>query len=267
VALKHLLPVLACVPGCFWVTTKSEGESLRKDVTTLQDRINSKEKTLDAQISQLNKVLEDATNILKRNSADLGADVDSLRNDVREAKGLVVAVNNSINELKASVDTYKKTNDARLDALDQRVAQIESGKPAANASPDDLWRLGKQQFEQQKYTDAIEIFKRLVTTYPTNGHAPDAQYFRGLSYTNLKDWDHAIGAYQQLVDKYPNSDLADDGLFFSAQAAVELKNCTEARAYLGVIKQKYPKSNVLKQANDLDAQIKKNQKDKNKCAS
>jgi len=265
VALKHL--VLLALPGCFWVTTKSEGESLRKDVTTLQDRINSKEKTLDDQVAKLNKVLDDTSAILKRNSADLGADLDTLRNDVREAKGLVVAINTGINDLKASVDTYKKTNDARLDALDQRIAQIESGKPAANASADDLWRLGKQQFEAQKYTDAIEIFKRLVTAYPSDPHAADAQYFRGLSYTNLKDWDHAIGAYQQLVDKYPKSELADDGLFFSAQAAVELKNCTEARAYLGVIKQQYPKSNVLKQANDLDAQLKKDQKNKAKCSS
>ncbi len=265
VALKHLLPIL--LSGCFWTTTKSEGQALRKDVTTLQDRINAKEKALDDQVAQLNKILEDATKALKRNGADLGADVDALRNDVREAKGLVTAVNAAVNDLKTAVDTYKKTNDARLDALDQRVAQLESGKPATNASADDLWRLGKQAFEAAKYTDAIEIFKRLVTTYPTYARAAEAQYFRGLSYTNLKDWDHAIGAYQVLVDKYPDSELADDGLFFSAQAAQELKNCTEARAYLGVIKQKYPKSNVLKQANDLDALIKKNQKDKNKCTS
>jgi TolA-binding protein len=83
----------------------------------------------------------------------------------------------------------------------------------------------------------------------------------------MGDHDKAIGAYQQLVEKYPDSELADDGMYFAAVAAQALKNCTEARTYLGIIKSKYPKSNVAKQATDLDAQIKKDAKNKSKCTS
>lgn len=265
-AIVSLLSI-SVLGGCFWATTKSEGEALRKDVTSLQDRINTKEKALDDQVKQLQTVIDDATKVLKRNSADIGADVESLRTDVRTANGLVTAVNNTVNDLKTAFDKFRKDSDVRMDALETRVSQIESGKPSANSSPDDLWRLGSQAFEAARYNDALEIFKRLVQTYPTTTRAPDAQYFRGQCYTNLKDWDKAIGAYQQLVEKYPDSSLADDGLYFAALAAQELKNCTEARTYLGLIKQKYPKSNVLKQADELDKQIKKELKTKAKCAS
>jgi TolA-binding protein len=154
-----------------------------------------------------------------------------------------------------------------LDALEQRVAQIESGKPSANSGPDDLWKLGTQAFEAARYNEAIDIYKRLYQTFPTHTRADDAAYFRGQSYTNLKDWDHAIGAYQTLVEKYPDSDLADDGLYFAALAAQQLKNCTEARTYLGLIAQKYGKGNVAKQAKGLDAAIKKDLKNKAKCTS
>jgi tol-pal system protein YbgF len=253
--------------GCFWATTKSEGEALRKDVTTLQDKLGAKQQVLDDQIKQLKAVLEEATKVLKRNSADLGADVDGLRADIRTANGLVTAVNNSVNELKTAFDKYRKENDARMDSLETRVGQIESGKPSANSSPDDLWRLGSQAFEASRYNDAIDIFKRLVQTYPTNDRADDAQYFRGQAYTNMKDWDHAIGAYQQLYEKYPDSSLADDGMYFAALAAQELKNCTEGRTYLDILKKKFPKSNVLKQADELDKALKKELKNKAKCAS
>ena len=251
--------------GCFWVTTKSEGEQLRKELTLVQGRLDAKEKTLDDQIAQLQKVLEDATKVLKRNSADIGADVEALRNDVRTANGLVTAVNNSINELKQALDTYRKSTDGRLDAIEQRVVQIESGKATASSSPEELWKLGSAAFEAARYNEAIDIFKRLSQTYPTHDRADDSVYFRGQAYTNLKDWDHAIGVYQQLFDKYPESSLADDGLYFAALAAQQLKNCTEARTYLGLIKQKYPKSNVTKQATELDAAIKKDLKTKTKC--
>ena len=210
-------------------------------------------------------MLDEATKVLKRNSADLGADVDGLRGDIRTANGLVTAVNNSVNDLKTAFDKYHKDNDTRLDALEARVAQLESGKPSANSSPDDLWRLGNQAFNAQRYNDAIDIYKRLIQTYPTFAKAADAEYFKGQCYTNIKDWDHAISSYQDLVEKWPQSDLADDGLYFAALAANELKNCTEARTYLGLIKTRYPKSNVLRQSTDLDAQIKKNLGNKAKC--
>jgi TolA-binding protein len=262
----YLLPALLA-SGCFWVTTKREGETLRKDLTLVQSRLSAKEKTLDDQIAQLQKVLEDATRILKRNSADIGADVEALRNEVRIANGLVTTVNNSITELKQAFDTYRKSTDARLDSIEQRVVQIESGKPTASSSPEELWKLGTTAFEAARYNEAIDVFKRLSQTYPTHDRADDAVYFRGQSYTNLKDWDHAIGVYQQLYDKYPESPLADDGLYFAAVAAQQLKNCTEARTYLGLVKQKYPKSNVTKQTDDLDKAIKKELKNKAKCSS
>lgn len=269
-ALRSTLAVLvasSAIGGCFWTTTKSEGQALRKDVTALQGRIDSKEKELDTQIKQLQNVLDEATKILKRNSADIGADVQKLDADVREAKGLVVSINNSVNEVKTAFDKYRKESESRFDGLEQRLAQIESGKPSANSGPDDLWRLANQAFEAARYNDALEIYKRLVQTFPTHARADDAQYFRGQSYTNLKDWDRAIGAYQQLVEKYADSDLADDGLYFAAVAAQNLKNCTEARTYLGIVKAKYPKSNVLKASSDLDAAIKKDLKNKSKCSS
>lgn len=263
-----LTPFLALfVTGCFWVTTKSEGEGLRKDVNSLNDRIATKEKALDDQVKQLQTVIDEATKVLKRNNADIGADVDGLRADIRTANGLVTSINAGINDLKVAFDKYKKDNDARMDALEQRVAQIESGKPGANSSSADLWRLGSAAFDAGRFNDAIEIFKRLVQTYPTDPKADDAQYFKGQSYGKLQDWDKAIGAYQTLVEKYPDSDLADDGLYFAAQAAQSLKNCTEARTYLGLVKTKYPKSNVLGSAKTLDDQIKKELKNKAKCNS
>ncbi|MGE3763744.1 MAG: tol-pal system YbgF family protein, partial [Kofleriaceae bacterium] len=76
-----------------------------------------------------------------------------------------------------------------------------------------------------------------------------------------------IAAYQVVADKYKDSQLADDALYFAAVAAQQLKNCTEARAYLGLIKQKYGRSNVAKASSTLDAQLKKDARNKAKCSS
>lgn len=265
--LSGLLGLLAAAPGCFWTTTKSEGDTMRRDIKALDGRLATKEQALDGQIGELKKVLEDATRVLKRNSADLGADVDQLRDDVRKATGLTTALNASVNELKLATEATRKESAARLDAVEARLAQLEAGKPSAQSTPDDLWRLGAQAFEAARYAEAIDLFKRLVLADPKHDRADDAQYFRGQAYTKLSQWDDAIGAYQRLYEKYPDSTLADDGLYFAALAAQQLKNCGEARAYLGVLKQKFPGSNVARQADELDKQLKKDAKNKAACQS
>jgi TolA-binding protein len=261
--MTKLVLLATLLSGCFWATTKSEGDAMRKDIKGLDERLSTKEQDLSGKIGELQKTLDDAAKLLKRNSADLGADVDQLRQDVRTANGLVTAVNQQVQELKMTLASQAQ----RIDGLEARLAQLESGKPSANSSPDDLWRLGSTAFEAARYNEAIDIFKRLVSSFPTHARAADAQYFRGQSHSNLKEWDKAIAAYQVVADKYADGQLADDALYFAAVAAQNLKNCTEARAYLGLIKQKYPKSNVTKASADLDAQIKKNAKIKAKCSS
>ncbi len=261
--LAATLTLSLALSGCFWATTKSEGEAIRKDVKSIDARLDAKEKTLDEQIAKLEAVLDSSSKLLKRNSADLGADVDQLRSDVRTANGLVTAVNNGVNELKQALVAER----TRVDALEARLAQLESGKPSAQSSPDDLWRLGSAAYEAGRYAEAVDIFKRLATSYPTHERADDALYFRGQSHGKLNEWEKAIGIYQQLLDKFPTSSYTDDGLYFAALAAQQLKQCAEARSYVALIKSKFgAKSNVTKEANALDAQLKKDAKTKSKCS-
>ena len=57
------------------------------------------------QIDQLKKVLEDATKLLKRNSADIGADVQSLQDDMRSVRGLITASKTYADQIQANVAT------------------------------------------------------------------------------------------------------------------------------------------------------------------
>jgi TolA-binding protein len=259
---KNIAATLFCAAamsmgsGCFWVTTKSEGSTMRKDIKVIDGRLSTKEQALDEQIAQLKKVIDDATKILKRNNADIGADVDQLRRDVQVATGLVTSLNNSIGELRGSVDALKRDSESRISSLEQRLGAIESGKPTANSSAEDLWKLGTTAYEAQRFNEAIDLYKRLVQTYPAHERADDAQYFRAQALGSMKQFDDAIREYQRLFEKYPDSTLSDDGLYFAALAAESLKNCTEARTYLALIKSKFPKSNVSKLSDEADKRIK-----------
>jgi tol-pal system protein YbgF len=262
---------LALSTGCFWFTTKSEGEGLRKDVTTLQSKIDTKEKDLSTEVDQLKSTLDEASKILKRNSADIGADVQSLKDDMRNVRGLITASKSYADDIGAKVDAQS----AKIDALSARVDALEKiaagnsvgGTPTIGANPDDLWQQGKDAFGAQRWDEARDAFKKLVVGFPDHPKASQAQYFRAEAYFQQKQYDAAIAEFQKVVDKYGTSDLADDALFREGESAEALLHCTEARAYFGLLGQKYPKSNLVKKAQDKDKQLKKEAKDKSKCSS
>ena len=257
--------------GCFWFTTKSEGEGLRKDVTTLQSKIDSKEQDLTADIAKLQTALQSADQLMKKNSANLGADVSTMQDDLRNLRGLITASKTYADEIAAKVDAQN----AKLDALAARVDALEKiaegnsagGTPTLGANPDDLWEQGKAAFGAQRWDEARDAFKKLVVGFPDHPKAAQAQYFRAEAYFQQKQYDAAIGEFQKVVDKYSTSDLADDALFREGESAEALLHCTEARAYFGLLGQKYPKSNLVKKAQDKDKQLKKEAKDKSKCSS
>lgn len=256
-----LAAVLALVPACSEITTKREGTLMRKDIDELKLRLDSKEKVLDDQIAELKRVLDESSKLLKRNSADLGADVDKLRDELRTAVGLVTASQNEINDLRALI--------TKVAGIESRVAALEAKapNPANPTTPEEMWNLGKTAFEAQRWDQALEQFRKLVSQFPTHVRAPEAQYFRAESLLKKGDADTAIGEFQKLVEKYPDSQLADDALFRSGEAAYTLKNCTEARAYFATLTKKFPKSPLLKQAVAKDKEIKGVVKNKSKCTS
>jgi tol-pal system protein YbgF len=253
--------------GCFWFTTKHEGTELRRDVNQLDDRVAKTEDTLAAKVTRLEEVLKQATQLLTRNSADLGAEVQSLREENASLTGLVMEAKRTVGEMRSELTTMREMYEQRIAELEAKVAEGGTGGGASNLGPDETFAEAKRQFDAGKYGDARNGFRRLITQHPAHASADDAQYYWGESYYREKDYEKAIAAFQQVFDRFAKSPLADDALFKAGESAEKLKWCTDARAYFGVLRQKYPKSEWGKKAADRDAQIKKNAKNKAKCQS
>lgn len=275
-ALVASAVLLASTSGCYWVTTKREGERLRADVTSLESRVAEREEDLEGKIQQLERVLAEATQVLQRNSADLGADVESMREELRTMQGLVAEGGRLAEEVRAEVTTLKESFDkeraaleerlAALAALEERVAALES-RAAQPQSPEELYAAAKAAFDSADHGKARTLFRQLVVRFPGHERADDSQYYRGESYYREKDYAGAIRELQLVFDKFPSSPLADDALFRAGEAAQNLRRCSEARAYFGLLRQKYSSSALAKKALAKDKELKRDLKNKKKCTS
>lgn len=268
--------LLSLSTGCFWVTTKHEGKKLRADVQTLETRVTTKEGNLETKIQELQSVLDEATKVLRRNSADLGADFDSIKQQMRTVDGLIAAakiategVSKDVQALKQTMDNDREVLAKRLESMEERLQVLETNakKPAQPTSPGELYASAKSAFDDGEYDKARKLFKQMVVRFPGHSRADDSQYYRGEAYFKRKDYDAAIREFQKVFDKYRTSTFADDALFRAGEAAQKLKRCSEARAYFGLLRQQFSSSSLYKKAKSKDRQLKKDAKNKRRCTS
>ena len=254
ILLVSLLAVGAS--GCFWVTTKHEGKELRRDV----DRIEAQQAET---LPRLKEVTDEATKLLARNSADLGAEVASLSEEMKALNGVVQEARRYAEEVRDASARLEQ----RIVALEQRIAELETKSVVTEKTASQLWEEGSGAMRARRYEDARQAFRNLLVKYPTDARAAEAQYQRGESYFLEKRYQESLGEYQRVFEKYGSSPHADNAAFRAGEAAEQLKWCTDARAYFGLLVKRWPKSDLVRKAKDKDAALRKNAKNKSKCQS
>ncbi len=238
--------------GCFWVTTKHEGRTLRRDVDRIQ-----------GSLPRLQKVLDEATGLLARNSADLGAEVNTLGDEQKKLAGLVMEASRYAQDARDE----SKRQEQRIAELERRLAELEGKTELSNKSAPQLWDEGMAAMQSREFEQARSLFRTLIAKYPKDDKADDAQLARGDSYFRERKFQESLGEFQRVFEKFPSSSLADDAAFRAGEAAEELRWCTDARAYYGLLVKKWPRSDLAKRAKARDATLKKNAGDKKKCQS
>jgi len=265
---SHFLPfivgALLSQSACFWVTTKHEGQNLRRDLNRVDTIVNQQEKTLGTSVRELKSTLGEASSLLARNSADLGARFEELEKENARLTGLVMEAKRYASQVFTDMQNYEK----RIETLETRLATLEGKAFTAPKSktPETLYIEGMQAMKTKEYGKARSLFKKLNIKFPGHNKADDAQFQRGEAYFAQKNYKNALQEFQAVFDKFPRSSLADDALFRAGESAQKLKWCTDARAYFGVLRQKYPKSDVAGKAKKRGLYLKKNAKKRKVCS-
>ena len=109
--------------------------------------------------------------------------------------------------------------------------------------PDEgLIEKGKKLEAEEKFSEAIKNYEKLVKLYPQSPFAPQALYRAGLVYTNgLQDFNTAILTLQKVIDEYPDNKSAPPSQFMIGFIyANNASDTTLARVAYGTFLQKYP---------------------------
>lgn len=241
--------------GACW-TSASTGDELLRRVGTIereqsQQRDELREQITHSQtkVAELEDVLDRATKVVTRASADTGAQVESLQNQVMALEGQLAELRNEVQRQQAQLAEQQGDMERQLKKLARHVG-IDTTFDESQIPPDAdaHWAAAQQAYDQRAWARARSLYRTFVQRHGQDARVDDAQYRVGMTYMEEDRPATALGELRRVISDHPQGDAADDALFAMADAFYRLHACTDARTALEALIRAHPSSPLVAQA-------------------
>jgi TolA-binding protein len=241
-----LLAALVCGAGLPACMTTGEGEKMRADIANLRtklDEIEKRDKEYKEQVVRLRTVLDQATKLLTRNSADVGAKAAKAEQDIAVLQGRIEELTHTAEQQNRQSVDERNRMETRLAALEQTQTKIVD--KVAPTMPDDkeqLWQQAAQRLATGQRDDGRRFYRVFIQRFPADPRAAQAYLAIGMSFVQESKFPNAAAEFQKVLTVYPAAPEVPEAMWQLARAFVQLHFCTDARSLLGDLVKRYPKS-------------------------
>ncbi len=243
ITLALALASAGAVGGC---VTSGEGDKMRAEIGALRtrlDEIDKRDAEYKEQVARLRKVLDQATALLTRNSADVGAKAAKAETDIAALTGRIEEMAHALEQRDRQNADDRNRFETRLAALEQTQNKIVD-KVAPNM-PDDkeqLWAQAAARLAAGQRDDGRRFYRTFIQRFPQDPRAPQAYLALGQSFVAENKHPNAAAEFQKVLDAYPRSPEVPEAMWQLSLTFLQLRFCTDARSLLSDLVKRYPKS-------------------------
>lgn len=205
------------------------------------------------------------TEELRKGTADLQANLDSIKVDMRSLSGKLDDLSLQAKKPGDDLPLLREDMERRLTAIDERLKKLEKGfeeaekKTAAKEemrSPEALYQQGLSNLKGGNPQQARELFTRFITAFPKHELTANALYWVGETYYSEKNYEQAILEFQQLIKNHPGKEKVPAALLKQGMAFKELGDLKSARYVYNKLLDDYPASAEAKLAKERLKELK-----------
>ncbi len=255
--------------GCFLWTSSGEGDELRTDVDAHAARISSLEKAQNDQLEQLKAaetkaqksidelegVIDRATTVVQRNSADVTVQVSDLQSKLAVMEGRLAEMQYAIEELKKTQTAAPATGGGSTGSTSSGGEAVSADQVPADKT--DHYAAAYRAYTDRDYPKARALFRSYIEKYKSDAQADNAQYWIGASYLVENRPATAMAELRKVIENFRGGDAVDEALLDMAEAFYRLKSCSDARNTLETLIKTQPNSSLVDKAKQKQREIKK----------
>lgn len=239
--MKIYIPVFFLVfsvllSGC---ATTDETAQLRRSVNSLQGEFLQFRDETGTKLSRMSK----ENDTMSKQVVSLYSSLESRDDKIKGLMGKIDELEYQLRtywaETKNALSAAKKPDDT---PAGQTPNEQRTGPQTVEVRYEDAYKDAFETFQKGRYEEAIKSFSSFIGSYSNTPFVPNAYYWIGESYMNLKNYDKAILYFQETIDKYPKSEKAPRALLSQAEAFRLTNDKKSSTTILKRIIELYPKT-------------------------
>ncbi|HET7403911.1 MAG TPA: tol-pal system protein YbgF [Usitatibacter sp.] len=274
----------ACALACAALLPAKAGlfddDEARRRIQSLRDELAQQGRDNEARIVKLEEQIRNIGVV------ELVRQLDELNAEIARLRGQIEVLNNDNQQLQKRQRDFYLDLDSRMKRLegaaqgagaaaapatpgaastpgtgagastsgDSRPLDAGPLTPRGGASREDQAREmraydnASNLFRRNDFPAAIDAFRGFTREFPASALVPNAEYWIGISYANLRDYRNALAAQEGLLARHPQSPKAADAMLAIAAIQVEQGDSGSARNTLEEIIARYPGSEAAGKA-------------------
>lgn len=243
--------------GACWATNEDFARLSRR-VEQVETRTASIETDVGAEVehaktkvAELEEVLERATQVVTRSSADTGAQVEALQQQVATQEGAIAELRHELGRLQEEFREQQTDYESRMKKLARRAGidmPLEDAEIPADR--EQHWQAALRAYEARDFSTARALYRAYVQRYRQDAHADDAQLAVGRSYLLEDRPATALGELRHVISDFAEGDAVPAALLDMSEAFYRLHACGEARTALEALIRAHPRAPQAAQARD-----------------
>ena len=253
--------------------TWSQVQSMRQELAELRSELDSLGRdveTLHTQVESGKAVAEDVKDLKigwQRLNSQMGTDVDlvAIRAERMPVPASPLTQDAAANATKldgsAAVSAVAVgTGTAPVASAAASVApavQPKQPAPAVNAdAASTLYKSARAAFEARDYRQGIALWDEFVSTFDGHKLVPNALFWQGECYYQMKDYARAVLKYQVVIDKYKKSTKYPTSLLKQGISFMRLGRIKAGKLLLKDVADSFPKTPEGRRAATIIKQVK-----------
>lgn len=207
--------------------------------------------------------------MLRKGTADMQANLDSMRVDVQVITGKVDDLGTATKKPYDDITLLKTDTAKTVEALDARLKKLEAALEQMTAklaviakateqppTPDNSYKLAFDAFKGGDNAKARDLFNKFTEQFPDNKLAANARYWVGETYYLEKNYEQAALEFQRVITEYPGKEKVPAAMLKQGLAFKELGDSKSAKFIIKELIEKFPKAEEIPAAKEALQKLK-----------
>ncbi|MEE9478540.1 MAG: tol-pal system protein YbgF [Roseateles sp.] len=217
-----------------------EDDEARKAILELRGKVQANEDLANKRAEQLNTLIQDQIQPLRRSVLDLNAQIDALRAEIAKLRGTNEQLARDLADTQRKLTDQAQSVDARLKPLEPQRVSLDGREFQVGPEERSQYDAAIGLVRRGDFAEAVAALNAFLKRYTASGYTDSVRFWLGNAQYGKRDYKDAIATFKAFIAGNPDHPRAAEALLALANCQIELKDNKSARRSLEDLIKAYP---------------------------